>query len=350
VQATCSLSTEPLCSDADAAAGMARTFVLIALLCGGTNAARRGASRPPCPYKELGVAKTASDDDIKRAYKAKALQLHPDKAPPNKRQTYEAKFKRINAAYQKIRDTDARRRHARESTSKPFARPAPPAQELRVPLRVSVEDLLRGATRYAVISSAGFTFLLPVKIEVGMRPGDVVDRKAHGDTILTVVLEQKPGLYRIDGEDLHRSAWLQQWSKPTSLKLRAPGGRFPFLRKNDVVVLPRKGKKWGDGFRLRKKGRGLYAKGSNERGDLVVTVRRRSLRSSIAVLAARLSPLVAVITAIQNRTRTIQQARRARDLAKKHGPGILEGFSSFLAARRVFDDLQRYAGAPATQW
>ena len=39
-----------------------------------------------------------------------------------------------------------------------------------------------------------------------------------------------------------------------------------------------------------------------------------------------------------------------RDLAKKHGPGILEGFSSFLAARRVFDDLQRYAGAPATQW
>jgi hypothetical protein len=87
-----------------------------------------------------------------------------------------------------------------------------------------------------------------------------------------------------------------------------------------------------------------------ERGDLVVTVRRRSLRGSLAVLAARLSPLVAVITAIQNRTRTIQQARRARDLAKKHGPGILEGFSSFLAARRVFDDLQRYAGAPATQW
>ena len=232
----------------------------------------------------------------------------------------------------------------------PFARPAPPAQELRVPLRVSVEDLLRGATRYAVISSSGFTFLLPVKIEVGMRPGDIVDRKAHGDTILTVVLEQKPGLYRVDGEDLHRSAWLQQWSKPTSLRLRAPGGRFPFLGKDDVITLPRKGKKWGDGFRLRKKGRGLYAKGSTERGDLVVTVRRRSLRGSLAVLAARLSPLVAVITAIQNRTRTIQQARRARDLAKKHGPGILEGFSSFLAARRVFDDLQRYAGAPATQW
>ena len=74
------------------------------------------------------------------------------------------------------------------------------------------------------------------------------------------------------------------------------------------------------------------------------------LEGGKGVLAARLSPLVAVITAIQNRTRTIQQARRARDLAKKHGPGILEGFSSFLAARRVFDDLQRYAGAPATQW
>ena len=338
---------------------MARLAVCALLaLCGRiAGAARRGASRPPpCPYKELGVAKSASDEDIKKAYKAAALKLHPDKAPPNKRQSYEAKFKRVNAAYQKVRDADARQKHARESRTpnSPFARPAPPAQELRVPLRVSVEDLLRGATRYAVITSAGFTFLLPVKIEVGMRPGDIVDRKAHGDTILTVVLEQKPGLYRVDGEDLHRSAWLQQWSKPTSLKLRAPGGPrlipVPFLRKDNVIVLPRKGKKWGDGFRLRKKGRGLYAKGGLERGDLVVTVRRRSLRSSIAVLAARLSPLVAVITAIQNRTRTIQQARRARDLAKKHGPGILEGFSSFLAAWRVFDDLQRYAGAPATQW
>ena len=162
-----------------------------------------------------------------------------------------------------------------------------------------------------------------------MRPGDVVDRKAHGDTVLTVVLEQKPGLYRVDGEDLHRSAWLQQWSKPTSLRLRAPGASFPFLGKDDVITLPRKGKKWGDGFRLRKKGRGLYAKGGLERGDLVVTVRRRSLRGSLAVLAARLSPLVAVITAIQNRTRTIQQARRARDLAKKHGPGILEASRPF---------------------
>ena len=224
-------------------------------------AARRGASRPPpCPYKELGVAKTASDDDIKRAYKAAALKLHPDKAPPNKRQSYEAKFKRVNAAYQKVRDADARRntrgraRRSRSLSSTTSPRVAGAVARVR-------RGLVKGATRYAVISSAGFTFLLPVKIEVGMRPGDVVDRKAHGDTILTVVLEQKPGLYRVDGEDLHRSAWLQQWSKPTSLRLRAPGGRFPFLRKDDVVVLPRKGKKWGDGFRLRKKGRGLYAKG-----------------------------------------------------------------------------------------
>ena len=335
---------------------MARLAVCALLaLCGRmAGAARRGASRPPpCPYKELGVAKTASDEDIKKAYKAAALKLHPDKAPPNKRKSAEAKFKRVNAAYQKVRDADARQKHARESRTQgsPFApRYQPPAQELRVPLRVSVEDLLRGATRYAVITSAGFTFLLPVKIEVGMRPGDIVDRKAHGDTILTVVLEQKPGLYRVDGEDLHRSAWLQQWSKPASLRLRAPGGPrlipVPFLRKDNVIVLPRKGKKWRDGFRLRKKGRGLYAKGGLERGDLVVTVRRRSLRSSIAVLAARLSPLVAFVTAIQNRTRAMHHARRARDLAKKHGPGILEGFSSFLAARRVFDDLQRYAGAP----
>ena len=111
---------------------MARLAVCALLaLCGRmAGAARRGASRPPpCPYTELGVTKTASDDEIKKAYKAAALKLHPDKAPPNKRQSYEARFKRVNAAYQKVRDADARQKHARESRTpnSPFARPAPPA-------------------------------------------------------------------------------------------------------------------------------------------------------------------------------------------------------------------------------
>jgi DnaJ-class molecular chaperone len=50
------------------------------------------------PYDTLGVAKTATPDDIKNAYRNLAKKFHPDLNPGNKRA--EAKFKEINAAYE----------------------------------------------------------------------------------------------------------------------------------------------------------------------------------------------------------------------------------------------------------
>jgi len=54
-------------------------------------------------YKTLGVAKNASQDEIKKAFRQKAHQHHPDKAGGN-----EAKFKEINEAYQVLGDTNKR--------------------------------------------------------------------------------------------------------------------------------------------------------------------------------------------------------------------------------------------------
>jgi len=54
-------------------------------------------------YKILGVAKGASDDEIKKAYRKLAHQHHPDKAGGN-----EAKFKEINEAYQVLSDKTKR--------------------------------------------------------------------------------------------------------------------------------------------------------------------------------------------------------------------------------------------------
>lgn len=58
-------------------------------------------------YKELGVSKSASADEIKKVYKKLASQLHPDKNPGD--QKVEARFKAVNRAYQVLHDPEKRR-------------------------------------------------------------------------------------------------------------------------------------------------------------------------------------------------------------------------------------------------
>ena len=54
------------------------------------------------PYEVLGVARDASDADIKKAYHKLVMKYHPDRNPDNK--DAEEKFKEIQAAYQAIID------------------------------------------------------------------------------------------------------------------------------------------------------------------------------------------------------------------------------------------------------
>lgn len=63
-------------------------------------------------YKMLGVSKTASVAEIKRAYKKLALQWHPDKNVDN-REEAEAKFREIAAAYEVLGDEEKRTRYDR---------------------------------------------------------------------------------------------------------------------------------------------------------------------------------------------------------------------------------------------
>jgi DnaJ-class molecular chaperone len=70
------------------------------------------------PYQTLGVSKTASQDEIRNAYRSLAKKFHPDLNPGNKEA--EQKFKEISLAYETIGTPENRTKYDQGPTESPF--------------------------------------------------------------------------------------------------------------------------------------------------------------------------------------------------------------------------------------
>ena len=66
-----------------------------------------------CLYKVLGVSKSASTDEVKKAYRKMSLKWHPDRAGADKQKEATAKMARINHARDVLVDRKMRRYYDR---------------------------------------------------------------------------------------------------------------------------------------------------------------------------------------------------------------------------------------------
>ena len=69
-------------------------------------------------YAILGVSKTATDDELKKAFRKLAKKYHPDANPDNKEEA-EKKFKEVNEAYEVLSDPQKRKMYDQFGTVDP---------------------------------------------------------------------------------------------------------------------------------------------------------------------------------------------------------------------------------------
>ncbi len=194
-------------------------------------------------YKILGVGKTASKEEIKKAFRKLAMKFHPDKNKDNKQA--EEKFKEINEAYAVLSNDDKRKQYDQfgaegfsrrysqedifrefdvgsifkefgfengffgndlfsnlfgsrrksgkqnfryETGNDPFARgndyrrqdSSLQAQDATVEIHVSLEDIVVGATKKFSFRTAQATENLNIKIPVGIETGQKLRLKGKG--------------------------------------------------------------------------------------------------------------------------------------------------------------------------
>ena len=272
-------------------------------------------------YEVLGVSRTASPEEIKRAYRTLARKHHPDLQPAAERTEAAERFKEINEAYEVLSDADKRAKYdalgpdwksGQDFTPPPGAgrggvrwttvdtsnfedvdgfsdffasifggvgrgarrgregvRITMPGADVEAELPVTVEELLRGGHRRISLDGRN----LEVDVPVGARDGTIlrlagqgqrgVNGGPPGDLYLHVRLQPHPR-YRVVGDDLEMDLPIWPWQAVLGgdVTIDTPDG--------PVTLTVPAGTQ--SGRRLRLRGRGL-PRSNGSRGDLYAVVR-----------------------------------------------------------------------------
>jgi DnaJ-class molecular chaperone len=268
------------------------------------------------PYQELGVSRTASADEIRRAFRKLAKQLHPDQNPGNK--AAEERFKRVSAAFDLLGDEEKRKKFdrgeidadgretmrgfrpgagahpgagfggaggfgaggaegvdlndifgemfgARASARAGFGGFPSKGQDVRAQVRISIEDAIKGAKRRIAFAD-GRT--IEVSIPKGAAEGQVLRLKGQGspgragpgDALVELTFAPHP-VFRREGDALAMDVPVSAPDAILGGKIQAPTPDGP------VTLTVPKGSNSGSVLRL--KGRGLPDAASGKRGDLL---------------------------------------------------------------------------------
>src|SRR5258705_37998 len=229
-------------------------------------------------YKTLGVPRTASEAEIKSAYRKLARKHHPDVNPNNK--DAEVKFKEINEAYQVIGDPEKRKKY--DELGADWERGASQEEMMR---RYAREQSAAGAGARGGSANFGggadfgdFSDFFGQFFGGGGRRGPTRSRSGssagfsnfnfcneprpeeNGDLYLTIRIEPHP-VFQLSGRDIRVQLPVWDFEAALGAEITAPtvDGRV------SLKIPP--GSQTGRVMRLR--GRGLPARGKEPAGDLL---------------------------------------------------------------------------------
>ena len=160
-------------------------------------------------YETLGIPKTASADEIKKAYRKLASQHHPDRGGDT------AKFQEIQAAYETLSDPHKRagydnpnpfagHSHQRSQSNAQFnfddifqmfgAQFTPPRSHARMSLWITLKDVADPGPRMVSVGTSAGTQAIEIQIPNGINDGDNVQYPAlaPGGQDLVITFRVKP--------------------------------------------------------------------------------------------------------------------------------------------------------------